>query len=787
MKLRRVKRGLAVMIAVMMFFETSYGTGIHSKSLVSGTENVYASENGIKSGEENTIAVYEMPETGTEINIGQKISDQTEGGKAGRKYYTVSIPSSGVYLIHIKGLTGEGKGIYYAGFSEMDFTYNYYKYISWNPGKIIFSVESKENQLFAYEIEVDTVQNISIPVSNEEIMGDAGYYKFIPEKDGLYEVVNAGCGSGIKTSQLYDDEFVNLCEFYNNSTKYYLQKGTAYYLECKRQENILRLCEEKSYPDGTRAGVEEGIMWNLNKEGLLIFEGEGEIPCHSRGATPPWRAGKTIVNNTIEKVIIGEGITGIGDDSFYCCFNLKEVQMPDSIERIGIESFRECRSLDNVHLPSGLIEIQLAAFLYCGNLSSIVIPPYLKEIGASAFGGCTALHDISFSGENNLNYIGNYAFQGTSWAKQQGDFVILDDTLLDYTGTGEEIVIPDSVKEIGVHSLSDSDSVKKIIFHDQICKIWEYGISDCKNLKEVHIPGSVSDIVYNAFSGCTALEKAVLEEGVASVGERAFLNNDNLKIAKLPNSMTTIGEYALGYCSSAESNFKIVKSKILPKIRCQENSAAYQYALENGLPYTFFDDEIEDNINQTDQNQTGGSSGGQDNKEEGGPGNKADSSLRKTVNGSQYQILTNKQAAFAGIKNQKAKKVKIPSTVKIDHKTYKVTAIAERAFANRNISNVIIGANVQSIGDKAFYNCKKLEKIIIPSKVNKIGSHAFENCKKLKSITVKTAKLTQKRMGKNAFKGIYAKAKIKVPKNKLKVYQKWFKTKGAGKKVEFVK
>lgn len=158
-----------------------------------------------------------------------------------------------------------------------------------------------------------------------------------------------------------------------------------------------------------------------------------------------------------------------------------------------------------------------------------------------------------------------------------------------------------------------------------------------------------------------------------------------------------------------------------------------------------------------------------------------------------------------------AKTVTIPATVIIDNVTYKVTSVAKDAFKNnkkittvtigsnvktiganaffscKKLTKVTLGKNVTTIGDKAFYKCTALTKITIPSKVSKIGKSAFYGCKKLKTITIKTAKLTGKKVGSNAFKGIYSKVTIMVPKSKLKVYTAMLKKKGIGKGVKVKK
>lgn len=159
----------------------------------------------------------------------------------------------------------------------------------------------------------------------------------------------------------------------------------------------------------------------------------------------------------------------------------------------------------------------------------------------------------------------------------------------------------------------------------------------------------------------------------------------------------------------------------------------------------------------------------------------------------------------------KVTSVKIPNTVKIDGVEYKVVSIASNAFKNnkklttvkmgsnlrtigsgafsgcKKLKNVTIGKNVTAIKDKAFYKCIALSKIIIPSKVKKIGKQAFCNCSKLKSITIKTSKLTVKNVGSKAFKGIYKKSTIKVPKKKLSSYKKLLKKKSIPSKAKIRK
>ncbi len=135
-------------------------------------------------------------------------------------------------------------------------------------------------------------------------------------------------------------------------------------------------------------------------------------------------------------------------------------------------------------------------------------------------------------------------------------------------------------------------------------------------------------------------------------------------------------------------------------------------------------------------------------------------SLKYTVT----SVTGTKSVKFTGaLKN--AKKVIIPVSVKIYGSKYKVTAIAKNALKGS----------------------KKLKKLSVGTNVQKIGKNAFKGCKKLENIVIKSKKLTIKKTGSKAFKGINKKAKIKVPKGKVKQYKKLLKARGAGKNTKVKK
>lgn len=164
----------------------------------------------------------------------------------------------------------------------------------------------------------------------------------------------------------------------------------------------------RSYAFSNSKSVEEiiitpgvdGIIPNSN----ITTEESGwsEIFHKKTGNFGPW---KYTENAT---VTILEGVTSIGDKTFYDCYNVLQYNMPDSLTHIGVEAFRWCYNLKSIDIPKNVTAIDFGAFYQCGGLTNITIPNSVTTIGASAFEECNELTDITIS--ESVISIGDYAF-----------------------------------------------------------------------------------------------------------------------------------------------------------------------------------------------------------------------------------------------------------------------------------------------------------------------------------------------------------------------------------------
>lgn len=109
--------------------------------------------------------------------------------------------------------------------------------------------------------------------------------------------------------------------------------------------------------------------------------------------------------------------------------------------------------------------------------------------------------------------------------------------------------------------------------------------------------------------------------------------------------------------------------------------------------------------------------------------------------------------------------------------------VAYRKPVNTKLTSEVIPATVKlsvdgkkqtfrvtKVSAKAFTGCSKLRKVIIGKNVTEVGKKAFYKNRNLRTIVLKTSNL--KKVGKNAFKGIYKKAVFTCNKKEKKKYRK---------------
>ena len=198
------------------------------------------------------------------------------------------------------------------------------------------------------------------------------------------------------------------------------------------------------------APLEEGtagsVTWSL-QDGVLTISGDGEIPSELFWGDDP---AKEETCSRIVRVVIQEGITGIGGSAFSGCSSLTDVEIPGSLTSIG-----GC------------------AFSGCSSLTDITLPDSLTFIGGSAFSGCSSLNGIEVDPENPCYC----SIDGELFSKDGKTLICFP------AGSGKAAYrVPD-----GVTALES------------------YAFSGCSSLTDIALPADIDYIGYQTFEGCSNL------------------------------------------------------------------------------------------------------------------------------------------------------------------------------------------------------------------------------------------------------------------------------------------
>lgn len=230
-------------------------------------------------------------------------------------------------------------------------------------------------------------------------------------------------------------------------------------------------------------------------------------------------------------VAVRQGTNLIANEAFFLT-DVDSVYFPETLLRIGFGAFCYLDDLETVELPDSLIEIGEMAFTDCGKLANVTMGPNIQRIGSGAFNN-TAYVGNDFNYTDGILYYDNYLIDFHPTLK--GTAVIKEGTTLMADGA--------FFNESGRTSENYGSSISSVVFPESLTKISELAFMDCTNIQEIEIPSHI----------------------------------------------TEIGEYAFGYFFDYDFEADRVRytNQYGYHIKCEANSAAEEYAILNGIDYSY--------------------------------------------------------------------------------------------------------------------------------------------------------------------------------------------------------
>lgn len=257
------------------------------------------------------------------------------------------------------------------------------------------------------------------------------------------------------------------------------------------------------------------------------------------------------------------------------------IQLPAYLESIDLYGLAYMVNVTEIVIPDTVTEISTAAFSGCKRLRKAVLPKGLKAISVDCFAD-TGLAELELP--NTLEVIGERAFRCDEYTGNVGEPWRVYSAL-------DSIVIPDSVKEIGLAAFAGRENLKEITvpqnlewmdrsvflntlwyesqpeglvylgnvlyaYKGEMPENYElevsadvYGIAGGafyfqRNLEKARIADGVKLLGTRTFNSCLSLSEVILPADLDKIPEATFGGTDSLKRISIPDTVTEIGRSA---------------------------------------------------------------------------------------------------------------------------------------------------------------------------------------------------------------------------------------------------
>lgn len=272
------------------------------------------------------------------------------------------------------------------------------------------------------------------------------------------------------------------------------------------------------------------IIWELDTDGVLSFEGAGELVSYGAAEQVPWHA----YRGEVKKVIFRMGSVPEGDISYYFsdCPNLQSVNnIPEGVQRMD-EAFRACENLISIGRIPETMQSLCRGFKGCIRFDQeISIPEQVSEV-SGAFDGCLALtHTPVIEGEQITDM--SEMFRNTAISAGP--------------------CIPESVTDLS-YTFTDCKSLRSAPKLPRSLESMDHTFYGCSRMTTgSEIPANVDTMAY-CFYGCSVLAAApVITSNIVENMEYAFYGCRNMQTSPRVSESVRDMTYTFYNCGSMQS------------------------------------------------------------------------------------------------------------------------------------------------------------------------------------------------------------------------------------------
>ena len=561
------------------------------------------------------------------------------------------------------------------------------------------------------------------------------------------------------------------------------------------------------------------VTWNFDAAtGMLTISGTGAMADYDQ-TTAPW----AFLSDQITRVVIGEGVTKVGNNAFSGCTALNDVFVKsDNVPTIGSNAFNASAP---IYVPQGMgaayqqawtdYANRIGEFMSCGagamavydttthtlticgngpmadfasasdqpwaslqgQIQQVVVEGTITAIGANAFASCSALTAATLEGTGTT--IADGAFNGNATGRR----IFVPAAAI--AGYGESTYATD-IYATGLCGATGSEesitwelnAATKALVISGTGAMFDFSTTNMPwfpvraNITSITIEPGVTTIGNSSFYGCSSMASVSLPEGLTTLGSSAFQNCTGLVSVSLPEGLTTIGNSSFYGCTGLVSVNIPAGVTTLGSSVFQNCTGLVSVNIPDGVT-SIGSSAFANCAALTDINIPAGVT------EISGNAFRGCSGLTSIVIPAGVTSIGSN--AFYGCTGLTS--IDIPagvtsigngafegcSSLAVANIPANVTSIGTWAFSGTSLTTVSLPAGVTSIGSSAFRECAGLTTVSLPSSVTSVGSYAFRDCSNLASVCIFAPSLST--YGSNAFNGNAAERKIYVPAASVDTYK----------------
>ena len=503
----------------------------------------------------------------------------------------------------------------------------------------------------------------------------------------------------------------------------------------------------------------DNAFWKLDKDYTLTISGTGAMYDYPTGDGDNWWTDWNLpwkyCYDMIQRVVVEEGVTYLGEESLSSLRNATSLSLPNSLTTIG-QAALYAIGVSSLVIPDKVVSIGDFAFNGCANLQTITLPAGLRKIG-HCFIECSNLKTINFKGTMK-QWLACGGGESTFPAQTQ---VVCASGTLNLDGTcGDDLTwtLDNSGKLTisGTGAMYDYDCdyesysftspwakyrsmIRSVEIGSGVTSIGSYAFVDT-NITSLNIPGNVKSLGAGSFSDNRYLVNLTFSSGLKRIESMAFAGS-HLSTVVIPDGVTSIGERAFSNCVRGD----IVNGEWVPSGLTAITIPASVISIGKDMLKTYDEYDLLANVNfggtQDQWNAIGG-------KDAGVPDTAKLNCATAVASGScgtgvKWSLASNGVLVITGtgkgIMKDYAEGSRKPWESKGDVKQIiiceGVTHIGDHAFANSPATRVSLPESLTSIGTRAFAGAA-ITAMTIPGSVTTIGVEVFWGCSDLTSLTI---------------------------------------------------